>query len=167
MKFQIFNFKFKTLLFNCSIVLLLLAFGFQLLASASPVRAQVDIGNWFKMGDKSVQEVLGGDCQDKCLHSPLRDRQLQECLKKCPDVPLGAFVSALIPNIYTIAGVILVFLLIFGGFMFMMNAGSDNPEGVKKAKEAITASLIGFLLIIGSWWIIQVVEIVTGINILR
>lgn len=79
---------------------------------------------------------------------------------------LGDFISVILPNIYIIAGVILFFLLIGGGIMFIANAGKADSEGVDKAKKTITASLIGFLIIFLSWWIIQIIEAITGINIL-
>ena len=79
---------------------------------------------------------------------------------------LGEFLSAILPNVFIIAGIILLFLLIGGGFLVIVSAGQDNPEGAAKGKKAITSALIGFLLIFTSYWLIQIIEIITGINIL-
>lgn len=78
---------------------------------------------------------------------------------------IGSFISIVLPNIYVIAGVILFLLMIFGGFTYIKNAGKGDEEAVKKGQQAITAALIGFLIIFLSYWIIRIVEIVTGINI--
>ncbi len=78
---------------------------------------------------------------------------------------IGEIISNLLNNIYILAGIILFILLIVGGFMFMMGAGQENPEQAKKGKQAITAALIGFVIIFCSFWIIRIIEIVTGINI--
>lgn len=80
---------------------------------------------------------------------------------------IGEIISNILPNIYILAGVILFILLIVGGFGFIMGAGQENPERVKKGKQAITAALIGFAIIFFSYWIIRVIEIVTGIQIFK
>jgi len=78
---------------------------------------------------------------------------------------LGDIISNILPNIYILAGVILFFLLVGGGLMFIVSAGQENPEGAGQGKKAITAALIGFLIIFASYWIIQIIETVTGVNI--
>jgi len=78
---------------------------------------------------------------------------------------IGSFISAILPNIYVIAGVILFLLMVFGGFTYIKSAGSSDEEGVKKGQQAITAALVGFLIIFASYWIIQLIEIITGIQI--
>ena len=79
---------------------------------------------------------------------------------------LGDIISNVLPNIYMLAGVILFFLLVGGGLMFIVSTGQENPEGASKGTQAITAALIGFLIIFASYWIIQIIEYVTGVGIL-
>ena len=74
------------------------------------------------------------------------------------------FISFILPNIYTIAGIILLIYLVFGGFTLIRSAG--NPEGAAKGQKIITNAIIGFVIIFTSYWIIQIVEIITGIEIL-
>lgn len=78
---------------------------------------------------------------------------------------LGGFISSVLPNVYILAGIILLFLLLFGGLTIII--GGDNPEAQDKGKQALTAALIGFLLIFASFWIIQIIQVLTGINILK
>lgn len=99
----------------------------------------VDIGKVFKVGD---------------------DRGISDVF---PDI--GSLVSAILPNFYVVAGLLLFFLLIFGGFSLIMGAGGSNPQQAEKGKQAITAAVVGFLIVFLSYWIIQIIEIVTGINI--
>ena len=80
---------------------------------------------------------------------------------------LNSFVSAVLPNIYIIAGIILFIYLLIGGIGFIKSAGQENTEGLKKAQQTITTALVGFLIIFASYWIIQLIEIVTGLNILK
>ncbi len=104
--------------------------------------AQVDIGGSFKIGgDKSISQPSSGYST------------------------IGGFISSILPNIYIVAGIILFFLLLFGGLITIIN--SDNPEAQQKGKQVITAALIGFLIIFGSFWIIQIIQVLTGVNILN
>lgn len=78
---------------------------------------------------------------------------------------IGGFVSAVLPNVFIISGIILLLLLLFGGLTTIINA--DNPEAQDKGKQAITSALIGFLIIFASYWIIQIIQVLTGVNILK
>ena len=78
---------------------------------------------------------------------------------------IGGLISAILPNIYILAGLILLFFLIFGGFMVILGAGESNSERVEKGKKILTGTLIGFLVIFASYWIIQILGIITGIEI--
>lgn len=82
------------------------------------------------------------------------------------DTP-GEIISVLLPNVFTIAGVILLILLIGGGFAVILNAGKGQQEGVAQGKQAITASLIGFLVIIAAYWLVQIISTITGLKILN
>jgi hypothetical protein len=79
---------------------------------------------------------------------------------------LGGIISNILPNIYILAGIILFFLLVAGGLMFLISAGQENPEGAAKGGQAVTAALIGFLIIFASYWIIQIIKVITGIDFL-
>lgn len=80
---------------------------------------------------------------------------------------VGNIITGLLKNIYVLAGIILFILLIVGGLSFIMGAGEENPEKAKKGKQAITAALIGFVIIFCSFWIIRIIETITGMNILN
>ncbi|MGB9706506.1 MAG: hypothetical protein ACPLXP_00315 [Microgenomates group bacterium] len=80
------------------------------------------------------------------------------------DLTLGDIISALLPYVFAIAGVILFALLIFGGFELLTSGG--NPETTKKAQGRITFALVGFLIIFLAYWIVQILEVVFGITIL-
>lgn len=77
----------------------------------------------------------------------------------------GSIINAILPNVFILAGVILLLLLIFGGFLVIVNAGGGNPQATEKGKQAVTYALLGFILIFAAYWIIQIIEYVTGIKI--
>ncbi len=78
---------------------------------------------------------------------------------------IGKLISTLLPNIYILAGLLLFLLLIFGGFGIIMGAGGGDPQKTGQGTKAVTAALIGFLIIFLSYWIIQIIEVITGFKI--
>ena len=78
----------------------------------------------------------------------------------------GDLVSVILPNLYILSGLVFLVLLIFGGLSLIMAAGGQNPQQAEKGKNAVTAALIGFLLIFVSFWVIKIIETITGVKIL-
>jgi Na+/melibiose symporter-like transporter len=95
------------------------------------------------------------------------------------DLPLGttkissrytdfaSLISLLVKNSFTLIGIILVILLIFGGFNFIIAAGNDDPKKTQQASNTIKAALIGFVVVFLSYVIVQVIETFTGLTILE
>ena len=79
---------------------------------------------------------------------------------------IGSLVNVLLRNVLVIAGVFCLVLLILGGFSFIVSAGGD-AKAKEKGKSTITSALTGLVLIIAAYWIIQIIEIITGIKILN
>jgi len=61
----------------------------------------------------------------------------------------------------------LLFLLIFGGFSLIIGAGNGDPKKAQQGQKAITSALIGFAIVFLSYFIIQTIEIFTGLDILN
>ncbi|HZZ98953.1 MAG TPA: hypothetical protein VFG51_03400 [Candidatus Saccharimonadia bacterium] len=74
-------------------------------------------------------------------------------------------INVILPNIFIAAGLVILFLFVFGGLSIIMSAG--NEKGVDKGRQAITAAIVGFIIIFSAFWIIQIVQIVTGVKILN
>jgi hypothetical protein len=81
-----------------------------------------------------------------------------------PDI--GSLVSAFVPNIFTVAGIIAFALLILGGFGFIVGSGAGDTKQMEQGKKALTGASIGLIVIFGSFWIIQIVEKLTGLPLL-
>ncbi len=80
------------------------------------------------------------------------------------DPTLGDIITAALPYVYVFAGLSLLVMLIFGGITLMTSAGS--PDKAKAGYGRITAALIGFLIIFISYFIVQIVQKMFGVNIL-
>lgn len=84
-------------------------------------------------------------------------------VKNVTDV--GSLVSRVASNLYLIAAIVLFILFMWGGFEYIRGAGSDDRDAVGRGKKIIFTAIIGFLLIFASYWIIQLVELLTHIKI--
>jgi len=76
---------------------------------------------------------------------------------------IGGFVSTVLPNVYVLAGLILFFLILLGG-IGLISAGGD-PEKISAGSKKITIAIIGFAVIFVSYWIIEIIQILTGVKI--
>lgn len=76
---------------------------------------------------------------------------------------LGSILSDLLPYIYVIAGLLLLVLLIAGGFSLMTSAG--NPDKMKAGYGKITSALTGFFIIFVSYIVALLVQTIFGIDI--
>lgn len=71
--------------------------------------------------------------------------------------------SNILNIVFTLGGLVLFVLLLAGGIGFLTSGG--NPEKVKKAGATLTSALIGFILLIGSWFILRLIGQFTGLDL--
>lgn len=74
----------------------------------------------------------------------------------------ASMVNLLVRVVFVAVGLILLFLIIFSGLSMIAGGTSDNKD---KAKSTMTSALIGFLVIFGAYWIMQIIKVVTGADI--
>jgi len=103
------------------------------------------------------QEVIEEDINAFSNHANFSNYSLY-------DTTPADIINTLLYYIFTIAGIILLFMLISGGFTIFVSAG--NPEKIKKGTTLITNALIGFFVIFSAYWIIQVIEWTLGIKLI-
>ncbi|RLC39034.1 hypothetical protein DRH27_00725 [Candidatus Falkowbacteria bacterium] len=64
--------------------------------------------------------------------------------KELPQV-IGKIISAVL----ALLGIIFLFLIIYGGYIWMLARGNENDT--KKAKDIITNAIIGLLVVVGAY----------------
>lgn len=77
---------------------------------------------------------------------------------------IGDIVSGLVVYLFPLAGLLLLLYLLFGGLQMMTSAG--DPKKMEGAKQKLTNALIGFIIVFTSYWIVQIVGKVLGIEII-
>lgn len=75
---------------------------------------------------------------------------------------LGKIISKGLAFIMPMAGIILLFVLISGGYDYMMSQG--NPDKIKSGQAKITSGIIGFVLLILSFLITRIIAFVFGLG---
>lgn len=73
-----------------------------------------------------------------------------------------AFLVNLIVSNLLVIGAILLFLIIFyAGFKFI----SGGTKGKDEAKTMITAAITGFILMFSAYWVVQIIQALTGVEV--
>lgn len=69
-------------------------------------------------------------------------------------------------NVALTVAIIAVFLmLLLGGFKYLTSGG--DPKGNESAKNIITYAILGLLLMIGAWFILQLIKTFTGVEVTK
>ncbi len=72
------------------------------------------------------------------------------------NTPLPELVRYIFNFTIMIAGLAAFFMLVFGGFRYLTSAG--NPAAQKDAKDIITSAIVGLLLLLTSYLLLQVIN---------
>lgn len=78
---------------------------------------------------------------------------------------VGTLISSWLPNIYILGGIAVLVSIIVSGFMWITNAG--DIKKIEEAQKILTFAIIGFIFLFASYWIIQIIQVLTGIPILN
>lgn len=81
-----------------------------------------------------------------------------------PDI--GTLINVLVRNILVIAGIAFLLMFIVAGFRFIQKAGKLEPAEFQKIKDTMAAAVVGLLLIVAAYWLVRIIEIITGVKIL-
>lgn len=77
---------------------------------------------------------------------------------------IGLIFNKVIPFVFVIAGLMLLFYLIAGGFRMML--GANDEKAIADGRAKITNALIGFLIMFVSYWIVQIMQFILGFKVL-
>lgn len=75
---------------------------------------------------------------------------------------MGGFIGNILPYVFGVAGIALLIYLILGGLQIMTSRG--DPKAMQSAQAKITNALIGFVIIIFAYFIVQIFGQVFGIQ---
>lgn len=77
-------------------------------------------------------------------------------------------ISILLPNVFIGAGIIFLIIIIAAGWKVVGSAGQESSAQEKaKASAALTYSVIGFLLVVSAYFILQILGVITGVDFIH
>lgn len=74
---------------------------------------------------------------------------------------LASLLSFLIPKVLIFGGVIFFIMIIIAGVGVITGAGSDDAQAQEKSKNFLTYAVIGLIIMIGAYWVLQIINVVT------
>ncbi len=77
---------------------------------------------------------------------------------------IGSLVSVITSNAFVLAGLLAFIFIVVGGFAIIMGAGSGDPKRMESGKKTLTMAVVGLLVIIFSYWIVNLIGLVLGVN---
>lgn len=63
-----------------------------------------------------------------------------------------------------LAGILILIFFIWGGFEVLASTG--DPQKIKRGTERILHAVVGFLILFATYWIVKLVEVILGVEIL-
>ena len=79
---------------------------------------------------------------------------------------ISIYVTYILRGAISIAGIILLFILIGGGIAMIRGAGKSDPKAMEQGKQAATSALIGFVVVFSAYWIVKLIESITGLTLI-
>ncbi|MEK7182797.1 MAG: hypothetical protein AAB694_01420 [Patescibacteria group bacterium] len=81
------------------------------------------------------------------------------------NLTVPSIVSGLIRLVLVIAALVFFFILVIGGIRWILSGG--DKTATEGARSQITAALVGLVIVFAAWAIIQLVNVLFGIDILQ
>lgn len=116
------------------------------------------------MKNSLAQAINFNDIYQKVVESQNIDSKKLNFFSPGEASQVGNIIDLVLPYVFIIAGLILLFFLIAGGFQLMTSPGDE--KAVASAKAKIANALIGFLLLFVSYWIVQIIQTILGFQVL-
>lgn len=146
--------KNKFLLFGFLFLVFSFVFSFAQITSVS-ARQIADVGNPGEDGYPSVVEIEN-------VEIPLNDKLILKDGTPVKEVfnSTDDMVNLIVKVVFVGAGIILFVMIVMAGFSMI---GGDSKDK-DKAKTTMTSAAIGFIVMFAAYWIMQIIQLLTGIN---
>lgn len=76
---------------------------------------------------------------------------------------LASLITNALPILFSIAGVILLLYLLWGGFDYLTSMG--DPKKAESGRGKITNAIIGFIIIFAAYWLVQLVDYIFKLRV--
>ncbi|MDA1080003.1 MAG: hypothetical protein O2840_04935 [bacterium] len=70
-------------------------------------------------------------------------------------------VNLIVRNLFVVGGVILFLMIFLAGYKFV----AQGKKGMEEAKNIAKSALIGLILMFSAYWIVQIIQLLTGVDV--
>ncbi|OGJ37490.1 MAG: hypothetical protein A2383_00500 [Candidatus Pacebacteria bacterium RIFOXYB1_FULL_39_46] len=70
-------------------------------------------------------------------------------------------VNLIVPNLFVIAGVVIMVLIIVIGYKFI----AQGEKGLQEAQKIASTMVAGLVIMFAAYWILQIIKVITGADI--
>lgn len=77
---------------------------------------------------------------------------------------VGSLITVFLNVVFALAGIILIFFFVIGGIGMIAGAGQNDPQKAESAKKTATSAVIGFIIVFTSFWIVQFIAQLLGLQ---
>ncbi|HLB60530.1 MAG TPA: pilin [Patescibacteria group bacterium] len=75
---------------------------------------------------------------------------------------IGGVITKLMPLLFSVAGLILFAMFLWGGYDLMFSGG--EPQKAESAKAKMTYAVVGFILVFTAYWLTQALGYIFDVN---
>ena len=90
---------------------------------------------------------------------------LPDSVNSSPNTGLSAYIAVVWSSMFLIAGIFVLFYLVYGGFRYITSTG--DVKHAEEARNIITNAIIGLAILSVSYGIIVLISAIFGIDILN
>lgn len=76
---------------------------------------------------------------------------------------LNTLFETIVSGILSLGGIVLLIMLLLGGFKYITSGG--DPKAAEGAKNTITYAIVGLVLLVGSYILLQTIGVITGVDL--
>ena len=113
---------------------------------AQPAQPPAQTGSSFVLGDAYLLDAASGTTVADTFGTP------------------ASLINVIMPKIFVFAGILLFIFVVVAGMRMVLSP--DDKKNAEQGKKAITFAVTGFAVLLGAYWIVQIIEILTGVDIL-
>ncbi|QQG41886.1 MAG: hypothetical protein HYV90_01075 [Candidatus Woesebacteria bacterium] len=110
------------------------------------------------------QNLLAGAPVNEEITNPVFGPGLKGVYSSGPTAFLSTFIPNFIGLVFVIGVLVFFFMLIWGAVQWISSGG--DKQGLEAARGRITSAVIGIVILLGAFAVINVVETFFGLNIL-
>lgn len=147
---------------------LVLGIGLILLSGGKLVQAQTESQEVGSPKPTEAINLINDELNDTGILdalNPLKMSSVSDGSGTADTSSLGTIITSVLNIFYPVATIILFILLLWGGIELLIAGTSGQSATADRAKKRIMAAIIGFVIVIGSALILNIIQAVLGIQI--